>query len=113
MLRGIRICVERERHSTMEAGCSLRTCSWAGDLSGWPDAGPGSASSALSSRSHERGPDEQLGRSCAGGLGSRSLVGTELWYLEIGRASCRERGCQYVSISVVAVYLKKKNIEQT
>src|SRR3546814_14801975 len=28
---------------------------------------------------------------------------------EIGRASCRERVCQYVSISVVAVYLKKKN----
>src|SRR3546814_18887561 len=27
---------------------------------------------------------------------------------EIGRASCRERGCQYVSISVVAVSLKKK-----
>src|SRR3546814_9257644 len=28
--------------------------------------------------------------------------------LEIGRASCRERVCQYVSISVVAVSLKKK-----
>src|SRR3546814_16283409 len=28
---------------------------------------------------------------------------------EIGRESCRERGCQYVSIWVVAVYLKKKN----
>src|SRR3546814_12842333 len=28
---------------------------------------------------------------------------------EIGRASCRERVCQYVSISVVAVALKKKN----
>src|SRR3546814_18019148 len=28
---------------------------------------------------------------------------------EIGRASCRERGCQYVSISVVAVSLKQKN----
>src|SRR3546814_20570087 len=27
---------------------------------------------------------------------------------EIGRASCRERGCQYVSIPVVAVSLKKK-----
>src|SRR3546814_16260546 len=26
---------------------------------------------------------------------------------EIGRASCRESGCQYVSISVVAVCLKK------
>src|SRR3546814_12203708 len=28
---------------------------------------------------------------------------------EIGRASCRERVCQYVEISVVAVSLKKKN----
>src|SRR3546814_18681903 len=27
---------------------------------------------------------------------------------QIGRASCRERVCQYVSISVVAVYLKNK-----
>src|SRR3546814_19199497 len=29
---------------------------------------------------------------------------------EIGRASCRERVCQYVYISVVAVSLKKKHI---
>src|SRR3546814_13128694 len=28
--------------------------------------------------------------------------------LEIGRASCRERGCQYGEVSVVAVTLKKK-----
>src|SRR3546814_15648663 len=27
---------------------------------------------------------------------------------QIGRASCRERVCQYVSLSVVDVYLKKK-----
>src|SRR3546814_12924658 len=31
----------------------------------------------------------------------------------IGRASCRERGCQYVSISVVAVTFKQKKKEQT
>src|SRR3546814_16073263 len=30
---------------------------------------------------------------------------------QIGRASCRERVCQYVSISVVAVSLKKKTTE--
>src|SRR3546814_14603230 len=30
---------------------------------------------------------------------------------KIGRASCRERVCQYVSISVVAVSLKKKTRE--
>src|SRR3546814_16353476 len=29
---------------------------------------------------------------------------------QIGRASCRERVCQYVSISVVAVSLKKQKI---
>src|SRR3546814_16596531 len=29
--------------------------------------------------------------------------------IQIGRASCRERVCQYVSISVVAGSLKKKN----
>src|SRR3546814_16179898 len=32
---------------------------------------------------------------------------------EIGRASCRERVCQYVSISVVAVSLKKKTYERS
>src|SRR3546814_15502550 len=31
---------------------------------------------------------------------------------EIGRASCRERVCQYVTISVVAVSLKKKKIDR-
>src|SRR3546814_14726943 len=30
---------------------------------------------------------------------------------KIGRASCRERVCQYVSISVVAVSLKKKKCQ--
>src|SRR3546814_18077971 len=37
----------------------------------------------------------------------RRLVGKKRH--KIGRASCRERVCQYVSISVVAVSLKKKN----
>src|SRR3546814_16703654 len=32
---------------------------------------------------------------------------------EIGRASCRERVCQYVSISGVAVYIKKKKQQRT
>src|SRR3546814_17154543 len=31
----------------------------------------------------------------------------------IGRASCRERVCQYVEISVVAVALKRKNREDS
>src|SRR3546814_11177673 len=33
--------------------------------------------------------------------------------IQIGRASCRERGCQYVSISVGAVSCKKKIINKT
>src|SRR3546814_12919223 len=32
---------------------------------------------------------------------------------QIGRASCRERVCKYVSISVVAVSLKKKQQQKT
>src|SRR3546814_11014614 len=35
------------------------------------------------------------------------------YLLEIGRASCRERVCQYVYISVVAVSLKKKYTSNT
>src|SRR3546814_15280035 len=44
---------------------------------------------ALGVRHHESRIEEHIGR-------------------EIGRASCRERVCQYVSISVVAVSFKKK-----
>src|SRR3546814_20211341 len=39
------------------------------------------------------------------------LLGNGIGFIalgQIGRASCRERVCQYVSISVVAVSLKKK-----
>src|SRR3546814_16977921 len=35
------------------------------------------------------------------------------WRPNIGRASCRDRVCQYVSISVVAVSLKKKKQKKT
>src|SRR3546814_14436829 len=38
--------------------------------------------------------------------------GADTWgaavFMKIGRASCRERGCPYVWISVVADYFKKK-----
>src|SRR3546814_11347820 len=37
-----------------------------------------------------------------------TLRGTALGSAQIGRASCRERVCQYVYISVVALSLKKK-----
>src|SRR3546814_18689018 len=36
-------------------------------------------------------------------------IGQRQGHQEIGRASCRERGCQYVLISVVGGTLKKKN----
>src|SRR3546814_13165208 len=44
-----------------------------------------------------------------GGVIDRIVSGPD-WRVrpKIGRASCRERVCQYVSISVVAVALKKK-----
>src|SRR3546814_18257368 len=38
----------------------------------------------------------------------RALAEHQIQLLEIGNASCRERVCQYVSISVVAESLKKK-----
>src|SRR3546814_12635942 len=42
-------------------------------------------------------------------LRDTNFAGAELKN-EIGRASCRERVCQYVEITVVAVSLKKKSI---
>src|SRR3546814_14440131 len=44
---------------------------------------------------------------CKGGF-----IENDLGVPEIGRASCRERVCQYVSISVVAGSLKKKTNKQ-
>src|SRR3546814_20416904 len=47
----------------------------------------------------------------SGRLTAICLQGTERWYLAmgmIGRASCRKRVCQYVSISVGSLSYKKK-----
>src|SRR3546814_15342811 len=41
-------------------------------------------------------------------LGGLGIVGGIAQLTQIGKASCRERGCQYVEIPVVAVALKKK-----
>src|SRR3546814_19945207 len=43
------------------------------------------------------------------GFGPLPAMPTDIRKEKIGRASCRERGCQYVSIPVVAVSLKKKH----
>src|SRR3546814_17729050 len=45
------------------------------------------------------------------GADLQAFSGTYGDYLQIGRASCRERGGQYVKISVFAVTLKKKQIK--
>src|SRR3546814_12586965 len=61
--------------------------------------------------------DGQLVKSC--NVNAASVVGRDVRTIEglsadsthvvqIGRASCRERVCQYVKISVVAVSVKKK-----
>src|SRR3546814_16694013 len=52
-----------------------------------------------------------LGRDLAPALARLPGVGRHAE--EIGSASCRERVCQSVSISVVVVSLKKKNTERT
>src|SRR3546814_15895852 len=67
-----------------------------------------------SARDHLLGFQAVSGRGEALRAGARvvkNVTGYDLPKLaaEIGRASCRERVCQYVSISVGAVTLKKKN----
>src|SRR3546814_18524585 len=44
-----------------------------------------------------------------GDAAAKTILQPDPPHLQIGRASCRERVCQYVSISVVAVSLKKKS----
>src|SRR3546814_13620209 len=62
-------------------------------------------------------PDDPLYARLRPGMSVEARVdtrgGPEPRALQIGRASCRERVCQYVSISVVAVSLKKKHINRT
>src|SRR3546814_11344758 len=75
----------------------------AGDTVGTAVLGPGGAVD-------QQGRGVDLGRH-VGDLGLGELVIGELLVehlAQIGRASCRERVCQYVKISVVAESLKKK-----
>src|SRR3546814_15042109 len=64
-------------------------------------------------RTDRRGGGFHPGRGCAGAGGSgREGRRGDPAKPQIGRASCRERVCQYVSISVVGVSLKKKKNRQ-
>src|SRR3546814_16187816 len=58
-------------------------------------------------------PSQREGRGEAGGADRHRLAQAQTIGLadEIGRASCRERVCQYVYISVVAVSLKKNKTQ--
>src|SRR3546814_13671780 len=56
------------------------------------------------------------GKALTDGLRALCLWGAlqvDLIHIEIGRASCRERVCQYVSISVGAVSFKTKKINES
>src|SRR3546814_11783576 len=54
-------------------------------------------------------PDFHLGRQFYDELKARLAAATQPPLAEIGSASCRERVCPYVYVSVVAVSLKKKH----
>src|SRR3546814_15877235 len=60
-------------------------------------------------------PDERFSRQASSarhpGLRYRRLSSSRR-HREIGRASCRERGCRYVYISVVAESLTQNNITE-
>src|SRR3546814_13395453 len=70
-------------------------------------------------RSGRRGPGRGVsvesgrdGRRAGRGVGSGGLQRALGQHVEIGRASCRERGCQDVAIAVVAVSLQKTRNEK-
>src|SRR3546814_12030886 len=79
-------------------------------------AGDSSRNRAIFSTS-SGGIDRQIHHSIILSMGSAALGRSSTFCVasqnqapnfQIGRASCRERGCQYVAISVVAGSLKKK-----
>src|SRR3546814_11218334 len=96
----------------------------AAEAAGGAAGGPGAA--AASDRSSRSCRTSDAGRSQVGQFRTedrpdpvvdRLIAGHAEWLediarpFQIGRASCRERVCQYVSISVVAGTLKKKITE--
>src|SRR3546814_12429074 len=75
-------------------------------------AAPGGSAAAASTTTATGVPLRLTGLVTAATSSGQPIVHTPLGTLtlEIGRASCRERVCPYVSISVVAVQIKKKKI---
>src|SRR3546814_12088509 len=74
----------------------------------------GFAGPCLAGEDAEAGPELQVERVDEDDVadGKAGQHGPAFAIAEMGRASCRERACQFVSISVVAVYLQKKQTEQ-
>src|SRR3546814_14716032 len=70
----------------------------------WGD-GPGLSSHAIGTPEYRR---EIIRKALRGHVIAWTVASLPLIWAEIGRASCRERVCHYVEISVGAVTLKKK-----
>src|SRR3546814_20034670 len=84
---------------------------WSGTRTGGVAPRPATAAAIRDSRRLDRtGPCRPQGL-----FGRVGRSGTEEFRRggEIGRASCRERVCQYVEISVVAGSLKKKETQES
>src|SRR3546814_15919804 len=71
--------------------------------------GTSCAKPAASEPSRNRTPEIWTSSFLSNRSASFDQLGLETVIAKIGRASCRERVCQYVWISVVAVTLKKKH----
>src|SRR3546814_20485271 len=84
------------------------------------DAGRGAAARAGTGGSADDGArpcanPQQPGPECTGQPEPQQLrrsQGATHWRRQIGRASCRERACQSVKISLDAGYLKKKQTDK-
>src|SRR3546814_15906581 len=76
---------------------------------------PSAVSAATADGGAATAQPDRRGGGCRGKAWPRGVeVENDMGRLvEIGRASCRERVCQYVLISVVAVYLTQKTTQTT
>src|SRR3546814_13463920 len=103
----------RRRHTICALVTGVQTCAL--PISGLATGGDGfGASSATSSVAKSPNPSPPVAspvprwHGCTASANPRSRASRRPG--KIGRASCRERGCQYVLISEVAGSLKKKTL---